>query len=102
MTHVQVVDKDPWKNSGVQAGLRQLSLGRNRFPSFPTCLPCLAPNLEVLDLSDNPLDGVPPVSDLPSSLTELYLAQCGLKDLNVWKNGADTARDTVCLGSFKR
>ena len=98
---VQVVDEDRWKNMGLQAGLRQLKLSKNRLPSFPTCLPCLAPNLEVLDLSDNPLDGVIPVPDLPSSLTELKLSQCGLKDLNAWRKGADATQDMSCLGSFK-
>ncbi|XP_070186120.1 leucine-rich repeat serine/threonine-protein kinase 1-like isoform X2 [Littorina saxatilis] len=100
-TTLKVVDKDPWKNSGGQTGLRQLKLARNRITAFPTCLPCMAPNLEVLDLSDNPLEGVVPVSEMPSSLTELSLAQCGLKNLMLWRKGADPGRDPTCLAPSK-
>nr|KAG5713801.1 hypothetical protein BaRGS_024428 [Batillaria attramentaria] len=70
-----VVDKDPWKGSGLQAGLKQLKLCRNKFTAFPNNLACCASNLEVLDLSENALDCVGPISDLPPTLTELNLSR---------------------------
>ncbi|XP_076455660.1 LOW QUALITY PROTEIN: leucine-rich repeat serine/threonine-protein kinase 1-like [Babylonia areolata] len=98
---LKVVDRDPWKNSGAQAGLQQLNLSRNRLAAFPTCLPCLAPNLEVLNLSENPLDGVAPISDIPLFLKELSLQRCQLRDLLPWRKRPDTVKDAGCFGAVK-
>ena len=95
----KVVDKDPWKSSGTQTGLQQLKIARNRLQTFPGCLACLAPNLEALDLSDNPLDGVIPIPDMPSSLKELSLKFCGLKNLLPWRNGPETVKE--CFGGCR-
>ncbi|RUS69411.1 hypothetical protein EGW08_022826, partial [Elysia chlorotica] len=58
-TGVTVVDRDPWKGVGMPcSGLKQLWLNRNRFKNIPPCLPCCAPNLEVLVMSENPLSSV--------------------------------------------
>ncbi|KAK7507943.1 hypothetical protein BaRGS_00000908 [Batillaria attramentaria] len=99
---IKVVDKDPWKGSGLQAGLKQLKLCRNKFTAFPNNLACCASNLEVLDLSENALDCVGPISDLPPTLTELNLSRCGLKTLLPWRHAvADAGRDLTCLGVCK-
>lgn len=98
---LKVVDRDPWKNSGGQVGLQQLNLSRNRLTAFPTCLPCLAPNLEVLDVSENPLDGVAAIPDLPLSLKELSLVRCGLKDLLPWRKKPEAVKDAGCFGFAK-
>lgn len=96
---VKVVDKDPWKGSGLQVGLKQLRLAHNKFSIFPNCLACCASSLEVLNLSENPLECVGSISDLPPTLTELNLSRCGLKDLLPWRQaGLDAGKDLTCLG----
>lgn len=92
-----MVDKDPWKGAGGQGGLKQLVLSKNKFTVFPTSLPCYAQNLEVLDISDNQLENVPSIVDLPASLTELNLSRCGLKTLQPWSDTLEVQQETSCL-----
>ncbi|CAG5136337.1 unnamed protein product, partial [Candidula unifasciata] len=95
----QVVDSDPWKGSGHQpSGLKQLWLNRNRFTQVPPCLTCCAPNLEVLILSDNPLNSIGMIPDFPSNLIELDLSRTGLTTMDPWKAPIDPFYEFVCFG----
>lgn len=67
-----------WDGSFEMASLRILKLNRNRFTQLPICL--FAPNLEVLDVSDNSIEGERDSafdsllsSCVPKSLKQLYL-----------------------------
>ncbi|KAK3770733.1 hypothetical protein RRG08_011777 [Elysia crispata] len=95
-TGVTVVDRDPWKGVGMpSSGLKQLWLNRNRFKSIPPCLPCCAPNLEILVMSENPLTSVGLISDYPAGLLELDLSRTGLVSTDQWKLVTDPA-EVVC------
>lgn len=58
--------------------LTHLLLASNRFEIFPPGLPCLAPNLTMLDISNNPLQTID-VAHLSQSLRKLSAKECMLE-----------------------
>lgn len=58
--------------------LTRLNLSKNRFKSFPIGLPCLAPNLCELDISDNNIQVID-IIFLPQILRKLSAKRCSLE-----------------------
>lgn len=55
--------------------LTHLDLSQNRFTNFPWDLPCLAPNLEKLDIRGNMIETVNILNDMPANIASIILAE---------------------------
>jgi Leucine-rich repeat (LRR) protein len=72
--------------------VRQLRLQNNKFTDIPPAL-VLAPNVRILDLSNNPLDSDYLLDHLElPSLQELYLRNCNLTSLDLLMNHLDAPK----------
>ena len=55
--------------------LTHLDLSQNQFTEFPWDLPCIAPNLEKLDLRGNMIQSVNLLNDIPANVESIILAE---------------------------
>lgn len=76
---------DPGATSTVSAietcdysSLSKLNLAKNKFTFYPEALPCLAPNLTDLDVSDNKFEQID-IQFIPQSMKKFSARRCGIK-----------------------
>ena len=58
--------------------LKKLDLSKNKLSRFPEALPCLAPNLTELNLSNNPIGSID-VQYMPESMKKLVCRDCNIE-----------------------
>ena len=81
--------------------LSRLNLSKNRFKSFPIGLPCLAPNLCDLDISDNNIQVIDVVF-LPQILRKLSAKRCSLEKFgNTLTEGQLSSMRRKCYHDLK-
>ncbi len=61
------------KNATLNSSLTFIDLSFNNFTAFPWDLPCLAPNLEKLDMASNSIESLDIVQDLPKNIVNVNL-----------------------------
>ena len=69
---------EPTAESCDYSSLIKLNLAHNKLTSFPEALPCLAPNLVDLDISDNTFQSID-IQFLPLSLKKLTAKKCKIE-----------------------
>ncbi len=78
------------------SSLSKLNLAKNSFTFYPEALPCLAPNLTELDVSDNTFDQID-IQFIPQSMKKFSARRCGIKRFgNVIDNKMHTAVTNSC------
>ncbi len=67
-------DEDEELDSQVECPLEKLDLSFNQLVKFPVGLPCLAPKMSKLLLSNNNIEKFPPIQEIPEHLSHLDLS----------------------------
>ena len=60
------------------SSLNKLNVAKNNLTYFPEALPCLAPNLSELDVSDNHFDSID-IQFIPQSIKKFTARRCGIE-----------------------
>ena len=72
-------DEDEEMDNQNECPLEKLDLSFNQLVQFPVGLPCLAPKLSKLLLSNNNIETFPPIQEIPEHLSHLDLSSNKLK-----------------------
>jgi Leucine-rich repeat (LRR) protein len=73
-------DEDEDLDGQAECPLEKLDLSNNRLVKFPVGLPCLAPKISKLLLSNNYIEVFPPIQEIPEHLSHLDLSSNKLRE----------------------
>ena len=73
-------DEEEELETQVECPLEKLDLSYNQLVKFPVGLPCLAPKISKLLLSNNNIEKFPPIQEMPELLSHLDLSYNKLRE----------------------
>ncbi|XP_028415469.1 leucine-rich repeat serine/threonine-protein kinase 1-like isoform X2 [Dendronephthya gigantea] len=93
-------DEDEELDNQAECPLEKLDLSFNQLDKFPVGLPCLAPKLSKLLLSNNNIATFPPIQEIPEHLSHLDLSANKLK--LCLPNAEDKRCDRLCYSPIQK